>query len=65
MYSTFVILVIGCRCVNGLNSGAAPLSMETIRFLRSIGIIVSEIYGQSPAIPSFPVAEFLVPDWEI
>jgi len=53
--------------VNGLNSGAAPLSMETIRFLRSIGIIVSEIYGQSLAIPSFlvdSVAKFLVPDWE-
>ena len=34
------------RCLNGIYSGAAPLSMDSIQFLKSIGLIVSEIYGE-------------------
>lgn len=35
------------RCVTGLYSGAAPLAMESIQFLKSIGLVVSEIYGMT------------------
>jgi len=35
------------NCLNGLYSGAAPLSADTIEFLKSLGIIVSELYGMT------------------
>lgn len=35
------------RCLNGMYSGAAPLSLETIDFLKSLGIVVSELYGMT------------------
>ena len=33
------------NCVGGVYSGAAPLSMETIQFMKTIGLVVNEIYG--------------------
>jgi len=35
------------RCLNAMYSGAAPLSLETIDFLKSLGIVVSELYGMT------------------
>jgi len=35
------------RCLNGLYSGSAPLSADTIQFLKSVGLVVSEIYGMT------------------
>jgi len=35
------------RCPNGLFSGAAPLSLETIHFFKSLGLIVNELYGMT------------------
>ncbi|XP_023337942.1 long-chain-fatty-acid--CoA ligase ACSBG2 [Eurytemora carolleeae] len=35
------------RCLEGLYSGAAPLSTETSQFMKSLGLIVSEIYGMT------------------
>ena len=34
------------NCVGGVYSGAAPLSMETIQFMKTIGLVVNEIYGE-------------------
>ena len=35
------------RCLSGMYSGAAPLNPETIEFLKSLGIVVSELYGMT------------------
>ena len=35
------------NCLNGLYCGAAPLAAETLEFLKSLGIIVSELYGMT------------------
>jgi len=35
------------RAPNGLYSGAAPLSLETMQFMKSIGLIIDEIYGMT------------------
>lgn len=35
------------NCLNGMYSGAAPLSAETIEFLKSLGLVVSELYGMT------------------
>lgn len=35
------------RCLGGLYSGAAPISTDTMQFLKSIGLVVSEIYGMT------------------
>jgi len=35
------------RCTNGLYSGAAPLSQETWQFMKSLGLVISEIYGMT------------------
>jgi len=45
------------RCLGGLYSGAAPLSPDTLTFLKSIGIIVSEIYGMTE-IPNHSANHF-------
>ena len=34
------------RCTHGLYSGAAPLSPDTMEFMKSVGLVVSEIYGK-------------------
>ena len=36
------------RCKGGLYSGAAPLSLDTQRFMRSLGLVICEIYGGLP-----------------
>jgi long-chain-fatty-acid--CoA ligase ACSBG len=33
------------NCTGGVYSGAAPLSMESIQFMKTIGLVVNEIYG--------------------
>jgi len=35
------------RCTNGLYSGAAPLSPDTMQFFRGIGLVLCEIYGMT------------------
>jgi len=35
------------RCSNGLFSGAAPLSIETMHFFKSLGLIINELYGMT------------------
>jgi len=35
------------RCTHGLYSGAAPLSHDTMLFMRSLGLVISEIYGMT------------------
>jgi len=35
------------RCTHGLYSGAAPLSLETMHFMKSVGLVISEIYGMT------------------
>jgi len=35
------------RCTHGLYSGAAPLSTDTMQFMRSIGLVICEIYGMT------------------
>lgn len=35
------------RCTNGLYSGAAPLSQDTWQFMKSLGLVISEIYGMT------------------
>jgi len=35
------------RCLSGMYSGAAPLNQETIEFMKSLGIVVSELYGMT------------------
>jgi len=35
------------RCTHGLYSGAAPLSHDTMAFMRSIGLVIGEIYGMT------------------
>jgi len=35
------------NCVGGVYSGAAPLSMESIQFMKTIGLVVNEIYGMT------------------
>jgi len=35
------------RCTHGLYSGAAPLATDTMDFFKSIGLVVSEIYGMT------------------
>eukprot|EP00088_Acartia_fossae_P070043 TRINITY_DN9282_c0_g3_i1.p1 TRINITY_DN9282_c0_g3~~TRINITY_DN9282_c0_g3_i1.p1 ORF type:complete len:722 (-),score=191.14 TRINITY_DN9282_c0_g3_i1:615-2780(-) len=45
------------RCLHGMGSGAAPLAIETIDFLKSIGIIVSELYGMTE-IPNQTANQF-------
>lgn len=35
------------RCPHGMYSGAAPLSLETMEFMKSLGLIINEIYGMT------------------
>jgi len=35
------------RCLHGLYSGAAPLAPDTMLFMRSLGMVIGEIYGMT------------------